>query len=151
MSRQVFDRAIAQIEDLRAMSCDDAREPLRKALKARNNYLVGKAAAITGEKRIEQLIPDLIAAFDRFMRDPVASDPQCWAKNGIARALKDLEHDDPEVFQRGIAHFQYEPVWGTREDTAGALRSTCAFALSQTRLETFAILKLLTDLLADPE
>ena len=48
------------------------------------------------------------------MTDPVKTDPQCWAKNAIVKALKDLNHDDPAVFLRGIEHVQMEPVWGGR-------------------------------------
>ena len=124
---------------------------LRKALRDRNNYAAGKAARIVGERQLESLRPDLIDAFDRFLNDPVKTDPQCWAKNALAKALKDLGHSDAEVFIRGIRHVQMEPVWGSRHDTAGMLRGTCAMALIACELPAHEALLCLVDLLADPE
>ena len=119
MAKQAFEKKLAGLEALRHASDPAAvRDPLRKALKDRNNYLVSKAAAIAGDRRIEELTDDLIAAFDRFFADPVKSDPQCWAKNAIAKALKDLGCRQASVFVRGIDHVQLEPVWGRRADSA---------------------------------
>lgn len=98
-------------------------EPLRKALAHRNNFIVAKAADLVGEFRMAQLIPDLRTAFDRFFHDAVKTDPQCWAKNAISRALFALEHQEPEVYLRGMRHIQNEPVWGGQSDTAGTLRA----------------------------
>lgn len=151
MSRASFDRKLEEIEALRSAPEDSARDQLRRALKDRSNYAVAKAAAITAARRFEELVPDLLAAFDRFMTNPVKSDPQCWAKNAIARALKDLGHTDAAVFFRGIAHFQMEPVWGGHQDTAATLRATCALALVGSTAGDFEILTRLTDLLNDPE
>jgi HEAT repeat protein len=149
LGKQAFDRKLEEIEGLRSAPEEDAVAALRRALRDRGNFVVGKAAAIAGAREFRQLIPDLLAAFDRFMTDPVKSDPQCWAKNALAKTLKDLEHPDPEVFLRGIAHIQMEAVFGGREDTAVTLRGACALALVATRLDTFEILTYLTDLLAD--
>ena len=151
MSRQSYDRKLEEIEALRSAPEDSAREQLRRALKDRSNYAVAKAAAITAARRFEELLPDLLAAFDRFMMNPVKSDPQCWAKNAVARALKDLGHANAAVFFRGIAHFHMEPVWGGRQDTAATLRATCALALIGSSAGDFEILTRLTDLLNDPE
>jgi hypothetical protein len=113
--------------------------------------LVSKAAALVAGKRLSELIPELVAAFERFLADPVKSDPQCWAKTAIARALRDLEHDDPAVFLRGISHIQLEPVWGGRRDSAPELRGVCGLALTSCRLPDGEVLTHLVDLLADPE
>ena len=86
-----FDRKLEEIEALRTAPEESAREQLRRALKDRSNYVVGKAAAIVGDRQLQSLEPDLLAAFDRFITDPVKSDPQCWAKNAIAKTLKNLE------------------------------------------------------------
>ena len=110
MAKQAFEKKLAEIEALRhAPDPASVRDALRKALKDRNNFLVSKAAAISGDLRIEELMDDLIAAFDRFFIDPVKSDPQCWAKNAIAKALKDLNCRQAGVFLRGIDHVQLEP------------------------------------------
>jgi HEAT repeat protein len=106
---------------------------------------------MAGQLTLKPLAPDLAAAFDRFLRDPVKTDPKCWAKNAIAKALKDLEHDDPAVFLCGIVHVQMEPVWGGQSDSAATLRGACALALVATTLDRVAILTRLVDLLADLE
>ena len=137
------------IAALRSGAPEAAAEPLRKALKDRSNYLVSKAAALAGDLRLKELIPDLLAAFDRFMIDAAKTDQQCWAKNAIVKALKDLGHDDPAVFLRGIEHVQMEPVWGTTVDTAGTLRGACALALVACTLDRQTILTRVVNLLAD--
>jgi HEAT repeat protein len=151
VGKQAFDKKIEALEALRAApsSCDTA-DQLRKALRDRNNYLASKAAALGGELGLKELIPDLETAFDRFLVN-AKSDPQCWAKNAIARALKELEHDAPSLFIRGCKHIQLEPVWGGRADAATALRATCALALAACSMDRAEILRHLVDLLVDPE
>jgi HEAT repeat protein len=150
VSKQAFDRKIAEIEALRSGG-EAVAGQLRKALKDRNNYVVSKAAAVIADLQIRELCPDLVAAFGRFLTDPLKSDPQCWAKNAIAKALKNLSHRDPAVFLRGLTHAQLEPVWGGRQDSAGTLRATCAHALVETDLTAFEALTHIADLMADPE
>ena len=151
MSKESFDRKLEDIDALRTAPEESAREQLRAALKDRSNYVAAKAAKIAGERQFNSLVPDLLAAFERFMKDPVKSDPQCWAKNAIAKSLKDLDHQDPAAFLRGLAHFQLEPVWGGRKDTAVTLRGTCALGLVGCAAPAFDVLILLTGLLNDPE
>ena len=151
-SKEAFDRKIAVLESLRADPTSPAAlDQLRKALKDRNNYLVAKAAAMAGQLGLKPLAPDLVVAFDRFLTDSVKTDPKCWAKDAIAKALKDLEHDDPAVFLHGIVHIQMEPVWGGESDSAATLRGACALALVATTLDRISILARLVDLLADLE
>jgi HEAT repeat protein len=150
VKKEAFEEKIAAIESLRA-DPQNALEPIRKALRDRNNFVCSKAAALAGDLLLRDTIPDLIDAFDRFLKDAAKTDPKCWAKNAIVRALKDLVHDDPEVFLRGIAHVQMEPVWGPPVDSAAALRSACALTLVACSLPRDAILIHLADALADPE
>ncbi|MEO8099474.1 MAG: HEAT repeat domain-containing protein [Acidobacteriota bacterium] len=150
MSKQAFDAKIQALEDLRAVP-GSAVDPLRKALRERNNFLVSKAAALIGDLHLAELVPDVLAAFDRFLVDAAKSDPQCWAKNAMVKALKDLEHQDAEVYRKGIMHIQMEPVWGGQVDTAATLRGACALALSDCRLDDVTLLTVLADALADPE
>ncbi len=152
--KEAFERKLEALAALRATPSpeaapDAAIDPLRKALKDRSNYLVSKAAALAGELRLTALIPDLLGAFDRFMVDPAKTDPQCWAKDAIVKALKDLNHDDPAVFLRGIEHVQMEAVWGKSVDTALTLRGACALALVACSLDRQTILTRLVDLFAD--
>src|SRR5262249_19055805 len=107
--KQAFDKKIEALKELRSLpDSATAGAGLRKALKDRSNYLVSKAAAIVAELNLTDLIPDLLAAFERFLIDPVKSDPQCWAKLAIVKALKDLGHREPDVFLRGLTHIQLE-------------------------------------------
>ena len=147
-----FDADLTALEALADMSPEAALTPLRKALGHRNNFIVAKAAKLTAQHRLADLLPDLSAAFDRFLKDPVKSDPQCWAKIALARALAAMEFQDPDPFLAGVHYIQLEPVWGGRSDTAGPLRSTCAFALVQCRtLSSKDVLTHLTHLFADKE
>jgi hypothetical protein len=140
------------IEALRHGTSDAAEPQLRKALQNRNNYLVSKAAKLAADLNLTLLCPDLASAFSRFMTNPVKSDPQCWAKNSIAKALAALEYQEHELFLQGMRHVQLEPVWGGSSDTAGPLRGTCALALVQCRqLNSIRLLTLLTELFADKE
>lgn len=147
MSKQAFDRKLEHLEALRVDAWPGAE--LRKALGDRNNYLVAKAAAIAADRGLHELVPDLAAAFERFMRDPVKSDPQCWAKNAIAKALKDMGYQEADFYLRGLKYQQLEPVWNNHEDTATTLRGACALALATCPLPRLGILTHLLDALGD--
>lgn len=150
--KKAFDAELAALDALREAPHETRVVPLRKALAHRNNFLASRAADMAREFHLIVLTPDLLAAFDRFFENPEKSDPQCWAKNAISRALASFEHQEPEPFLRGMRHIQLEPVWGGRSDTAGTLRSTCAFALVQCRtLSEAELLTHLIDLAADTD
>jgi HEAT repeat protein len=127
-----FERDLAQLEAMSGQVPDfDGIERVRRALGSENNYLVAKAAAIVANHDLKNLLPDVLSAFDRFFIDAVKSDPQCWAKIALVKALIKLECRDATVYLRGLRHIQEEPVWGGHSDTAGALRSSCTQALVQ--------------------
>ena len=147
MSKQAFDQKLAGLEELR--SAVNAAPTLRKALKDRNNYFVGKVAAMVAELQLSELIPDVLVAMDRFFTDAAKTDPQCWAKNALVKALKNLGHRGPAVYLRGIEHIQPEPVWGGKADSAGTLRGACALALVECSLDAMELLRYLGDRLAD--
>jgi HEAT repeat protein len=150
--KRSFDEQIAALERLREQSPEACVEPLRKALAHRNNYVVAKAADLVRGFHLEALIPELLVAYDRFFEDPVKSDPQCWAKNALSRALAFFEHQDAEVFLRGMRHSQHEPAWGGSSDSAGTLRATCALALVQCRsMAESDLLAHLIDLMGDKD
>jgi HEAT repeat protein len=150
--KRSFEEQLAALDQLRHQPPEASVEPLRKALTHRNNYIVAKAADLVRELRRAELIPELLAAFDRFFTDPLKTDPQCWAKNALSRALAGLEFQDPTVFLRGMRHIQLEAVWGGRSDTAGPLRATCALALVACRsLSETDLLTHLLELFADKD
>jgi HEAT repeat protein len=154
--KRAFEEQVAALDALRHGPEEARVAPLRKALGHRNNFIVAKAADLirefVREPGLAALTPELLTAFDRFFDDPVKTDPQCWAKNAISRTLAAMEHQDEEVFLRGMRHIQMEPVWGGQSDTAGTLRATCALALVQCRsLTEKDLLEHLVELLADKD
>lgn len=150
--KRAFEQRTAEIDAFRDAPEKERIAGLKKALANRSNFLVAKAANIVSELNLTCLTDDLLAAFDRFFEDAEKTDPQCWAKNAICKALAALEHQDPEVFLRGMRHIQMEPVWGGRSDTAGTLRATCALALVQCRrVPEPDLLAYLVDLFADKD
>ncbi len=134
-SSRGFEKELAELESLRSAmlsgSVPDqaAVEALRNTLAHRNNFLVSKAAKLAADTELVALLPDVLAAFNRFFIDASKTDPQCWAKNALSKALVKLGHRSKEEYLRGMRHHQMEPVWGGQSDTAGALRGTCTHAL----------------------
>ena len=124
-----IEEQLEALSRLRGTSPSAAAPALRKALADRVNLVAAKAANIAADLPAPETVPDLLRAFDRLFDDPIKRDPQCWGKNAIARALKDLGHRESPVFLRGAVHIQMEPVWGGQEDTAGPLRGICLLAL----------------------
>jgi len=130
-----FDKELAELEVLgEAMRVDTALnaaaiERLRKVLAHRNNFIVSKAAKLVADAELFALLPEVLAAYDRFFLDAAKTDPKCWAKEALAKALVKLEHRAKDTYLRGMRHHQLEPVMGGKSDSAGALRATCAHAL----------------------
>ena len=132
MAKRKVEDELVQLSALRtSVPPEAAIAPLKKALRDPINVIAARAAKVSAELNLKPLIPDMLAAFDRLLRDPVKSDPQCWGKNAVSKALKDLGHADSAVFVRGLRHIQMEPVWNGREETAAVLRASCALALGQ--------------------
>ena len=122
---------------------------VRASLGHRSNHVVGRAARAAREADLTALAPDLIAAFPRFLEDPVRRDPGCVAKTEIVHALLAFGDAAPDVFLRGASHVQREPAFGPPVDTAPALRATSAMALVVTGHP--AALTVCVGLLVDPE
>ena len=104
---------------------EESHQELVRVLRGEGSHAVARAAAIVGELGIEALVPDLV------------------------EALRHMEHDDRELYRRGAAHVQLEPVYGGRVDTAVDLRGASALALAETAGAD--VLVDLANLLADPE
>ena len=90
---------------------------------------MAKAAKLIAEAELTALLPEVLAAFDRFFIDAAKSDPKCWAKDALSKALVKLEHRSKDAYLRGVRHHQLEASWGPPVDSAAALRATCAHAL----------------------
>jgi len=148
--RRSTEEALAALAEVRGRPVDSSSvEELRRELGNRSSHVVAKAAAAIAALEVEELKPDLVAAFERMMHTPEKTDPGCAAKTAIVSALDRLDHDDPDLFLRGIRHVQMEPVWGRQIDAAAELRAVCAIAIA--RMGYADALTELADCLADPE
>jgi HEAT repeat protein len=143
----------AQLDALNALDPAAERasqnEVIGKALADKSFRVVAKAATLAGERHLHEREQDLLAAYPRFLSDPVKRDPTCLAKGAIARALVELECQNVPFFLEGIRYVQLEPVWGGSADTAVDVRSACAMGLAASGYSR-AIQELAT-LLADKE
>lgn len=150
MAVRNIEAELAKLTPLREAPAGEAIPALRKALADRVNVVVAKAAKIAGERRLTELTPDLLRAFDRLFEKPVERDPQCWGKSALAKALVELEYREDAPFFRGARHVQMEPVWGGEEDTASTLRGTCVLALVACHdADPERVMRCLVDALAD--
>jgi hypothetical protein len=133
MAKASIEDQLAILRQLRASAGSDEpaeiADKLRPFLRQANNLLVGRAADLARELDARVLLPDLVSAFERFLDAPAKSDPQCWAKNALSKALHHLGCDRSALFLEGMRLHQYEPVWGGQSDVAGTLRANCAHAL----------------------
>lgn len=150
MAVRDLERELKALTELRSKPGEACARGLHKALRDKVNVIVAKAAALTAEMQLQVLIPDLCAAFERLLVEPLKTDPKCWGKEAIAKALKNLGHTESAIFLKGAQHVQLEPVWGGEEDSAATLRATCALALLQctdlTREDKlWAVVRLLTE------
>ena len=109
----------------------DARKQLRKHLASKTSLIVAKSAEIAAHIEDHEMVPDLIAAFHRFMIDPAKTDKGCAAKTAIVKALLAADCDDEALFRKGIRHVQHEPTWGGRSDTAAPMRALCGLGVVQ--------------------
>src|SRR5437762_13926216 len=83
---------------------------VRDSLAHRSNHVVARAARAAREAELTALAPDLVAAFPRFLEDPIRRDPGCVAKTQIVHALLAFDHPAPDVYLRGAVHVQREPA-----------------------------------------
>ncbi|HLG17859.1 MAG TPA: HEAT repeat domain-containing protein [Blastocatellia bacterium] len=109
----------------------ETRKQLRKHLASKVNLIAAKAAEIVAGTEDREFIPDLVAAFRRFMIDAAKTDKGCAAKTAIVKALLAADCDDEEIFRLGVRHRQLEPTWGGRADTAAPLRALSGLGLVQ--------------------
>lgn len=140
----------AQLNEIRAdPSSETAVGTLRQILASKQAIAIAQAAKIVRDANLQDLLPDLIEAFDRLMQNPASTDPNCLGKKAIADTLYRLESKAESLFLKGIRHVQMEPVWGGQVDTAPGLRGICALGL--VRMNYADVMVELADLLADPE
>jgi HEAT repeat protein len=121
---------------------------LPKFLGAKSNLVVARAADLARELGIKSAEPQLLAAFDHFVKSPGETDKGCAAIQAIVHALYELGCDADKVFLVAIRHVQREG-WGKPRDVAAETRGLAALGL--VRMAYRDVMPLLVDLLADPE
>ena len=137
---------------LKDLSPDTMIADLRLALWDESNFVVAQVAKFVREHTLSELIPDLVSAYLRFLRDGAECDKGCRAKLAIVEALMPLDFEEPDFWLAGMKYRQQEPVWNGSIDTAIDVRGVCAFGLVRSRLVAPSdLLIALTDLLADSE
>ncbi len=124
-------------------------EAIARALQDKNYRVVARAASLAEERQLHERIGDLLAAYARFLQDPVKRDPTCLAKKAIVRALVAFECRDIQFYLEGVRYTQPEPVWGGSADTAVDVRCSCALGLVNSGY--VRSVPELAALLADPE
>ncbi len=150
MAKRDIEGIVARLSAARDVPREQATAELRAGLADRVNLVTAKAAKIAGELQLGELVPELLAAFDRLFVKPVERDAQCWGKNAIAQALADLDYRESAAFLMGARHIQMEAVWGGQEDTAQKLRGICLLALPACNdLPRTEIFRILVDAMAD--
>jgi hypothetical protein len=107
--KRTFDAELASLDALHEVSPDIAQPELVKALGHRNNLIVARAAAITLHHQLTSLNPILAEAFPRFLQNAAKSDPQCWAKNALAKTLAAFEYQESELFSPAYATSSLSP------------------------------------------
>ena len=125
--------ALNAIGELRGSSSERLTQELPKYLKHRSNLVVAKAAKLAGELRVSQIVPDLVNAFDRLMKDPAKLDERGAALTEIVAALYELDYLEPNLYRQSLRHVQREGSYGPPVDTAAKLRGISAQGLLRTR------------------
>jgi HEAT repeat protein len=130
--RESAEVQLARLRDIgRHASSVEGQAELKRALGATSNRVVARAAQIAGNDRLATLLPDLEAAFDRMMINPVKTDPGCLAKLAIVKALSAMDAAADGVFLAAARHRQPEPAFGEPIDTGAELRAAAIVALAQ--------------------
>jgi hypothetical protein len=128
-----IESALNALGDLRlAAPNGKVEKQLRDYLAHRSNLVVAKAAKIIVELQVKGATPELVAAFDRLMRDPAKLDKRCAALTEVVTALYQLDYLEPEVYLRGLRHVQKEASFGPPVDAAAKLRGISAQGLLRT-------------------
>lgn len=129
MKNDPIEAALAQFDDI-PLRTAEGKAAFSKALAAKSNLIVAKAARLIGHAQWLELNPEMAAAFHRMLAKGAASDKACAAAIAIARALVQSDFDAPDLYLRGIRHVQMEASYGPAIDTAAELREVCAMGLA---------------------
>jgi hypothetical protein len=138
--------ALRKIDDLTKLAAG-----LGPLLGNKSSYVVARAAELAGERRVRGVLPHIIEALDRMLRNASTKDPGCAARLGLGKAVVDLEagYEAEDLMLSGIRHTCFESAWGGTVDVAVALRGQCAIGLAA--MGSRLALRCATELLAEPD
>ncbi len=129
MKADPIQAALARLDEI-PLRTPEGAAAFKKALAAKSNLIVAKAAKIIGAAQWLELSGDLASAFDSLLAKGAPTDKGCAGTIAIARALVRLDYDAPAVFLCGVRHVQMEGSWGPSVDAAVELRAVCAMGLA---------------------
>src|SRR5262249_55927582 len=125
-----IERALDRLGELRSAAASEVVvEELRGFLRNRSNLVVAKAARVARELRISALLPEMVIAFEKLMRDAPRLDKRCAATTELLTAMYELDYVEPAPYLRGIKHVQLEASFGPPVDEAAKLRAVSAQGL----------------------
>jgi len=129
MKNDPVELALARLDEI-PLHTSAGKKEFTKALAARSNLVIAKAARLIGCAQWTDLSSEMASAFGRMIAKGASADKGCAATIAIARALVQLDYDAPELFLSGIHHVQMEASWGPPIDAAAELREVCAMGLA---------------------
>ncbi len=92
-----FEAELAAVNAAGELVPEEALPVLRKALSHRNNLIVSRAARHAEKLKLTALLPDLVAAFHRFMPPPTQSNPthNAGQKTRYPKLSRPSKHKSP--------------------------------------------------------
>lgn len=144
-----IEQALDRLSSLRSAQDGALEKEIGAFLRNRSNLVIAKAAKIVRERKLNALVPDLVAAFQKLMADPARLDKRCAALTEIVETLYAFDYTEPDVYLKGLRHVQMEPSFGPPVDAAAHLRGWSALGLARTKHRD--ALALIVNLLVDPQ
>ncbi len=133
MPRRKRDKIESRLRELAALRgrplVGNRLKMVEEALESPSNLVTAAAIKLLRNSSEIRLIPVLRDVFERYLQNPVKSDPGCLAKLAVVDTLNYWETEDVAVYLQGISHVQQEPVIGGTSDTAAELRGQCLAGL----------------------
>ncbi len=147
-----LEQRLAQVTELRkGEATSEALKTLEGFLSKEEGPVVARVAELMVEWGQFDQGSNLAQAFARLLQGGLNTDPQCWGKLALIKALQNLGWHDPQVYMLGCRCVQNEPVWGGQEDSAPALRAASAIALCECPAVRYEdAIDVLVHLLTDP-
>ena len=136
-------------EEIADLDRDEVDTAIEQGLASSHNRSIYFAAQLARRTDAERYTSQLLAAYERLLKNPVKSDPGCESKTEAIEALASAGHDDETFFLAAVKYRQLEPVRGGEVDTAAKLRVIAAYRL--TELNGLRAIGPLVELLVDSE